>query len=275
MVAEVIAAPAAAEAGAAGVWVVTLRNSGRLNAMSRSMWRQLRAVFEALQHNTAVRCVLIEGAEGSFCAGGDISEYPAFRFEPAALRDFHENDVWGGLAAMLACDVPIVAHIGGACMGAGVEIASCCDIRIASSTARFGAPIAKLGFPMAPREAQLVASAVGDLTARQMLLEAATFTAADMLTRGFLSRVAEPDLAAADALGTACRVAALAPAAARMNKQTMRALNASKMPFAPAGSAPAAIENIVNGPQDPYAYANSAEHREGIEAFLAKRPPVF
>jgi enoyl-CoA hydratase len=71
-----------------------------------------------------------------------------------ALRAFHEDDVWGGLQAMLDCDVPIVAQIEGNCMGAGVEIASCCDIRIAGATAKFGAPIAKLGFPMAPREAR-------------------------------------------------------------------------------------------------------------------------
>ena len=272
MTAEVVAAPAAGEAGAAGVVVVTLRHTGRLNAMSRAMWRQLRSVFESIQRNTEARCVLIEGADGAFCAGGDISEYPAFRFDAAQLRDFHENDVWGGLSAMLACDVPIVARIAGACMGAGVEIASCCDIRIAATGARFGAPIARLGFPMAPREAQLVAGAVGELTARQMLLEAATFTAPDMLARGFLSRVVADDMAATEALGSAQRMAALAPQAARLNKQTLRAL---KMPPALDGQAPTAIENEAKVAADPYAYAPSSEHREGITAFLAKRPPVF
>ena len=272
MTAEVVAAPAVGEAGAAGVVVVTLRNTGRLNAMSRAMWRQLRSVFESIQCSGEARCVLIEGADGAFCAGGDISEYPAFRFDPVLLRDFHENDVWGGLSAMLDCDVPIVARIDGACMGAGVEIASCCDIRIAATGARFGAPIARLGFPMAPREAQLVAGAVGEVTARQMLLEAATFTAPDMLARGFLSRVVPPEQLQADALGTAQRVAALAPQAARLNKQTLRAL---KVPPALDGIALTAIENIASGAVDPYAYADSAEHREGINAFLAKRPPAF
>ncbi|MDY0106301.1 MAG: enoyl-CoA hydratase/isomerase family protein [Giesbergeria sp.] len=272
MTAEVVAAPAAGEAGAAGVVVVTLRNTGRLNAMSRAMWRQLCSVFESIQRNPEARCVLIEGEGGAFCAGGDISEYPAFRFDAVQLRDFHENDVWGGLSAMLNCDVPIVARIDGACMGAGVEMASCCDIRIAATGARFGAPIARLGFPMAPREAQLVAGAVGELTARQMLLEAATFSAPDMLARGFLSRVVPDDRLAADALGTAQRVAALAPQAARLNKQMLRAL---KTPPAPDGWALSAIENIVNGAVDPYAYADSAEHREGIDAFLAKRSPAF
>ena len=260
------------EAGEGGVVRVTLRHTGRLNAMSRPMWRQLRAVFEDLQRRADARCVLIAGEGGAFCAGGDISEYPGFRFDAAALRDFHENDVWGGLNAMLQCDVPVVAQISGACMGAGVEIASCCDIRVAGSGARFGAPIAKLGFPMAPREAQLVAGAVGDVAARQMLLEAATFSALDMLARGFLSRVVADDMVATEALGSAMRIAALAPGAARLNKQVLRAL---KMPPAPDGKAQAAIEMIVNGPHDPYAYADSAEHREGITAFLAKRPPVF
>jgi len=252
-----------------GIVRVVLRHEGRLNAMSRAMWRQLRSTFEGIQRSPDARCVLIEGEGGAFCAGGDISEYPAFRFDAASLRDFHENDVWGGLAAMLACDVPIVARIVGACMGAGVEIASCCDIRVAAADARFGAPIARLGFPMAPREAQLVAGAVGETTARQMLLEAATFSAHDMLARGFLSRVAEPRRLEAEALGAAQRIAALAPGAARLNKQTLRAL---KQPPAQSGPAQAATESIVN---DPYAYAPSAEHREGIAAFLAKRPPVF
>ena len=268
---EVVAAMAAGEAAGRGVMLVTLRHDGRLNAMSRAMWRQLRSVFESIQRSADVRCVLIEGAGQAFCAGGDISEYPAFRFDPQQLRDFHEGDVWGGLAAMLACDAPIVARIAGACMGAGVEIASCCDIRIAETGARFGAPIARLGFPMAPREAALVARAVGDVTARQMLLEAATFSAAEMAQRGFLSRVVEPERLQAEALASALRIATLAPAAARMNKQTLRAMQASDIPQTLAHQAQTAIDSVA----DPYAYADSAEHREGINAFLAKRAPAF
>ena len=283
MAGEVTAERAAGAAGSAGVVQVTLRHGGKLNAMSRAMWLQLRSVFEGVQRSADVRCVLLAGEGAAFCAGGDIAEYPAFRFDAAQLRHFHEVEVWGALQALLDCDVPIVACIEGACMGAGVEIASCCDIRIAASMARFGAPIARLGFPMAPREAQLVAGAVGELTARQMLLEAATFSAEQMLARGFLGRVVEGGggALAAEALASACRIAALAPGAARQNKQTFRAW---KVPPAQAGIAPAAMETGANagtaaargGPlTDPYAYADSAEHREGIAAFLAKRPPVF
>lgn len=266
----------------AGIWEVQLCHEGRLNAMSRAMWRELRAVFEHIQGDARIRCVLVRGAGTAFCAGGDISEYPDFRFDAAQLRHFHEDEVWGGLQAMLQCDVPLVAQIAGPCMGAGVEIASCCDLRLASATARFGAPIAKLGFPMAPREAALVTTVAGDLTARQMLLEAATFSAAEMAQRGFLGRVLADEAAlAAEAQATAARIAALAPAAARMNKQMLRALLEQKMAAVQVPPGPAAMVLEYSTAQaasvcsDPYAYADSAEHREGIAAFLAKRPPNF
>jgi len=249
--------------------VVTLSHPRKFNAMTRAMWRELAEVFTRVQAGDAWRCVLVRGAGAHFCAGGDIAEYPDFRFDAASLRDFHEGDVWGGLAAMLACDVPTVAAIEGNCMGAGMEIASCCDIRVAAEDAKFGAPIARLGFPMAPREAALVARVAGEATARQMLLEAAVLDATEMKARGFLQYLAPAAQVQAWAHASAARIAALAPQAARLNKRTLRALN---QPPALAGQAPEAIENVV---ETAYDYADGAEHREGIAAFLAKRPARF
>jgi enoyl-CoA hydratase/carnithine racemase len=243
---------------------VTLHHPGKLNAMSRSMWRALKSAFVDLQSDPNTRCVLVRGQGGHFCAGGDIAEYPAFRFETETLRAFHEEDVWGALQAMLDCDAPIVAQIDGNCMGAGVEIAACCDIRVASDAARFGAPIARLGFPMAPREAALVLRSVGALTAREMLLSAAVLDAAEMKLRGFLNQVV-----AVSALGAAVqtvvdRILPLAPRATRLNKECFRAL-------ASAATAQAATDLIANA----YHYAASDEHREGVTAFMEKRPPRF
>lgn len=240
---------------------VTLSHPGRFNAMSRAMWRQLKTVFEDLQTRAEVRAVLVCGQDGHFCAGGDISEYPAFRFDEAGLRDFHENDVWGGLSAMLACDVPIFAQIEGNCMGAGVEIASCCDIRLAGESARFGAPIARLGFPMAPREAQLVAREVGLVSAREMLLEAAVLDAVTLQARGFVQAVWPDADVPQQARARALRATQLAPQAARLNKQTLRSLSAQAVP----------PELLATA----YQYADSAEHREGVAAFMAKRKPAF
>lgn len=246
------------------VALVSLSHPGKLNAMSRAMWRDLRVVFEAIQQSSELHGVLIRGEAGHFCAGGDISEYAGFRFNETSLRDFHENDVWGGLQAMLDCDLPIVAQIDGNCMGAGVEIASCCDIRIASDEARFGAPIARLGFPMAPREAALLMRAVGEMSAREMLLSAAVLDAAEMKQRGFLNRLVPAGEVGAAALDCARRISQLAPQAARLNKQLFRAL----VPVLPAQAATDLIANA-------YLYAASAEHREGVSAFIEKRQPRF
>ena len=244
---------------------VTLSHPGKLDAMSRAMWRELRDAFIAIQNARELRCVIVGGSNGGFCAGGDIAEYPQFRFHPESLRRFHEEDVWGGLAAMLACEVPVIAQIEGACMGAGIEIACCCDIRIAGATARFGAPIARLGFPMAPREAQLVAAVAGEATLREMLLEAVQLDAREMKARGFLQRVVPNEGLALEVQASAERIAQLAPQAARMNKRTLRRL-AGQPPDAPLP--PDLLERA-------YDYATSAEHREGISAFLEKRSPRF
>ena len=252
---------------------VTLSHPGRLNAMSRAMWRALRAVLEGdIAPDASVRCVIVRGEGGAFCAGGDISEYPSFRFDEASLRSFHEDEVWGALAAMLDCAVPLVAQIEGPCMGAGLEIASCCDIRLAGASAKFGAPIAKLGFPMAPREAALVQRAVGDALARDMLLAASVHDAQRLYDAGFVLRVV-PDAEMADAaLAHAQRISALAPQAARLNKRTFSALN---RPAAPVDGAQESINSIADLLPAAYRYADSPEHREGIDAFISKRSPVF
>lgn len=239
------------------VWLVEINHTAKRNAMTRQMWKQLRSVFEQLQHNREVRCIVVQGAGEAFCAGGDISEYPDFRFEQPSLASFHENEVWAGLNAILACDIPVVAHIHGACMGAGVEIASCCDVRLSTTDAKFGAPIAKLGFPMAPKELHLVARSVGLHTAQRMLLEAAVFSAQELAAQGWCAQPLALQESLAQVYRTALQIASLAPQAARLNKRTLRALIAG--------------ETV----QNPYAYASGLEHREGIMAFLEKREPHF
>ncbi|WP_225784300.1 enoyl-CoA hydratase/isomerase family protein [Xenophilus sp. Marseille-Q4582] len=244
---------------------VTLCNPGRLNAMTRAMWRELRAVFDELSADAGLRAVRVRGEGAAFCAGGDISEYPAFRFAPESLRAFHEDEVWAALAAILACPVPVVAQITGPCMGAGIEIASCCDIRLAGDSATFGAPIARLGFPMAPREAALVRAAIGDVLARDMLLAAGVHGAARLREAGFLTEVL-PDAELPDAAARKlAQVAALAPQAARAHKALLRGLQAG----------PSQQAWLAQWLPTAYDYADTAEHREGIQAFLDKRPPRF
>jgi enoyl-CoA hydratase/carnithine racemase len=170
---------------------------------------------------------------------------------------------------MLACDVPLLARIEGNCMGAGLEIASCCDIRIAGQSARFGAPIARLGFPMAPRELDLVLQATGASAARAILLEAEVLDAQRMWQLGFLNQVVDDAELPAQSDLHLQRICALAPQAARMHKRMLRVL-------AGAPSAVPGRQSLLDAlAADAYGYADSAEHREGIAAFIAKRKPAF
>lgn len=244
------------------VAVLTLSNPSRLNAITIAMWRQLHDFARRLQADARLRCVIVRGEGGHFAAGGDIAEMQGFRFEPAALREFHEEVVAPALRALIECELPLVAQIDGHCIGGGLEVAACCDLRICADNSRFGAPIARLGFPMAPGELEIVLGVLGPATAAEMLLEARLLDAATALQRGLVHRVVAAGEVEAEAQATAARIAAGAPHAARLNKRTLRLLRQ------PGGLAPAQRAALFD-------YAACADHREGVNAFLEKRPPVF
>lgn len=243
---------------------VTLANPGKHNAIDVAMWRELRALFDELQAqpiDAAPRAVVVCGADGQFASGGDIVEFASFRFDEGQLHDFHERIVAPALQAMLDCDIPLVAQIDGACIGGGLEIAACCDIRIAGEASRFGAPIAKLGFPMAPGELMLLSQVVPAPVLREMLLEARLLDAARALQLGLVHTVVADAEVAAHALQRAEQIVTLSPQSARLNKRTLRQI---------AAGGPTPAERLAH-----FSYADSAEHREGIAAFIEKRPPSF
>lgn len=246
-----------------GVALLTLSHRAKLNAISVAMWQRLREVFDGLaEREPHLRAVLVRGEGGQFAAGADIAEFPAFRFDEAALRRYHEDLIAPALHAMLGCDIPLVAQIEGACVGGGLEIAACCDIRIAAAGSRFGAPIARLGFPMAPDELAVVLHVAGAATVREMLLEARLLDAATALQRGLVHRVVPDTGVTLEVEQTLERIAALAPLAARINKQTLRRLQRPQ-PFG------------EDERRQHFRYAASPDHREGVTAFLEGRPPVF
>ncbi len=249
-----------------GIAHVIINNPARMNSMTRKMWGELEVIFNQIQIDKQVKCVIVRGVGQHFCAGGDISEYAQFRFNSETLENFHEKTVWNGLKAMLSCDVPILAQIQGNCMGAGVEIACCCDIRLCSDNSLFGAPIAKLGFPMAPKEAELVVRELGLPVARQLLLEACVFSAHQMHALGFVSEVTGVDDLSVSVAQRSGKISSLSIEAARLNKQTLRSLVQGYK------SSAQLSEDVT---QHPYAYASNAHHREGVMAFLEKRRPQF
>ena len=246
-----------------GIATLRLSNPGKMNALSLAMWRELRAVFDGLRDNAAApRVVVVRGAGGEFVAGADIEEFPQFRFDPASLAAYHEGVVAPALHAMLDCDLPLIAHIEGACIGGGLEIAACCDLRLCEPASRFGVPIARLGFPMAPAEVEIVAHVTGPTLLREMLIESRLLGAAEAHQRGLVTRVVAADELDAEVRRVARHVAQLSPQALQLNKQVLRRF--ARPAFSEAGA------------REPhFGYADSAEHREGLQAFLEKRPAKF
>jgi enoyl-CoA hydratase len=246
-----------------GIATLRIANPGKMNALSLGMWRELRTVFDAVQHSeSAPRVIVVRGADREFVAGADIEEFPQFRFEPESLAAYHEDIVAPALHAMLDCDVPLIAHIEGACIGGGLEIAACCDLRLCEPTSRFGVPIARLGFPMAPAEVEIVSHIIGQTLLRELLIEARLMGAVEAHERGVVTRVVDADHLDDEVRRVATNIAALSPQAMRLNKRVLRAF----------------ARPTFSQPEDRaahYQYADSDEHREGLQAFMEKRPAKF
>ncbi|GAA0489412.1 enoyl-CoA hydratase/isomerase family protein [Pigmentiphaga daeguensis] len=245
-----------------GVLTLTLAHAGKLNALTAGMWRALATAMRDAAGQPSVRAVVIRGAGGHFAAGADIGEFPVERGSLDSVRRYHERIIAPALRAIDECPLPTVALLQGACVGGGLEIACCCDLRIAGGSTRVGAPIARLGFPMAPAELAGLLAVAGRAVALELLLEGRILDAAEAHAKGLLTRVVEDAELEAELARTLSRLAAGAPLAATLNKRMVRRL---QRPEPLDESELAAF----------FSYSDTRDHREGVAAFLEGRPPVF
>jgi enoyl-CoA hydratase len=163
---------------------VTISNDAKLNTLNSELLLRLAAAFDVEED---IRAVVLAG-EGprAFIGGADIREMGAVT-TPAQGQAFIER-VHGACAAIRACRVPVIARIQGWCLGAGLEIAAACDLRIAADMAKFGMPEVRVGIPSVV-EAALLPGLIGWGRTRRLLLLAETLDAATMESWGFLERV--------------------------------------------------------------------------------------
>lgn len=240
---------------------VTISNPDKLNALNMAMWNALTQHFLDLNHNTDLRCIIIRGANKNFAAGADVEEFSTVRNTLADGMKYHNQTVAAALKAISECQHPVVAAIEGVCVGGGLEIAISSDIRVADPSSRFGIPINKLGFPLAPKELQSLLGLVGRATALEILLEGRILNAIEAKQKGLVHRLS--DDVHTEALETAKRIAQGAPLAARINKKFIRRLS-----FAPERLSD---EELLEA----FSFLNTQDYQEGVLGFLAKQVPEF
>lgn len=233
------------------------------NAMTWDMYERLVDVCKAVNQEEDVRAVVLIGAGGkAFVAGTDIAQFRDFKTEQDALN--YEARVDHVMATIESVRVPVIAAIAGACTGAGASIAACCDIRIASPSARYGLPIARtVGNCLAMSNYVRMAALIGIAKLKDIIMRARLMDAAEMLACGLVSEVVADEAALEPrAQALAEEIAGHAPLTLSTTKEALRRIRDR---LAPEGS----DSDLI------LACYTSRDFREGVEAFLAKRKPVW
>jgi len=243
---------------------VRLSNPGKLNALTVSMWQELKRTLDALSAEDSLRCVVLRGAGSeAFAAGADIAEFATARDNAGQGKVYHRQYVHGALKAVGECRHPTVAMIHGPCVGGGLEIACMCDLRIAGRSGRFGVPISRLGFAIAYDELAAVLPLTGRAVALDILLEGRIWEAREALGKGLLTRVVDDAQLEEEAYAAARRIAAGAPLVNRWHKRFVRRLAPRPAPL---------TESEI---EDNFAYFATEDYRIGMRAFAEKRKPEF
>jgi enoyl-CoA hydratase/carnithine racemase len=251
------------EADGAIGWV-TFDRPARHNAMSYEMWMGLPQALAAHEADPDVKAIVLKGAgERAFISGADISQFDKRRASAAANENYR-SVAGAAFTALRDTPKPTIAMIRGYCIGGGLAVALCCDLRIAADDARMGIPAARLGLGYAQDGVKRLADIVGPAYAKEILFTGRNYDAAEAWRMGLVNRVVAIDALADEVRGTAETIADNAPLTIAAAK---RAINDVMLPLdeQDPGAVQAAIERCFD----------SADFAEGRKAFAEKRRPVF
>ncbi|MFD2235315.1 enoyl-CoA hydratase-related protein [Phaeospirillum tilakii] len=247
---------------AGAVATVLLDRPDRLNALDLPMWRGLAAAFTTLAADDSVRVVVLRGAgTRAFASGADIDEFDTVRSTPEQTRAY-DAELRAALQAIRTCPQPVVAAIWGPCVGGGLELACCCDLRLSARSGRFGVPINRLGLAMAHPELDTIRRIVGPAITLELLLEGRLLDADEALAKGLVTRVVADEALEAEIEATTRRLAETAPLSHRWHKAFLRRLD-DPTPLTRADE------------EETYRFLATEDYAEGLAAFRARRKPVF
>lgn len=248
----------------AGVGIVTFNNPARLNAVSLEMWQAAKVALDKFAGDDAVRVVVLTGAGGkAFVSGADISKFGSERSTLEGVRAYDETTA-ATFNSIADFPKPTIAMIRGYCVGGGLGLASCCDLRICSDDSRFAIPAAKLGIGYGYAGLKRLVDIVGPSFAKEILYTARQFSAAEAYAMGLVNRV----VAAAELESAVKAVTDMIGANAPLT----------------IGAVKVTVGEILKGESDRdlarvnemvEACFKSRDYTEGRTAFMEKRKPAF
>jgi enoyl-CoA hydratase/carnithine racemase len=241
-----------------GIVRLTISNPAKRNALDHAILDGLTAAVEEARD---ARCIVVTGAGGMFSAGYDIGDIPEDVFAVRAER-LVAHPFTAALDALEGCDAPVVAALPGHTIGGGLEMALCCDFRIAADGIRLGMPPAKLGLVYSHTGLRRFIQSIGAPRTRELFLLGRNVDAQTALAWGLVNRVADDVESAGVEL--ASQLAANAPLSIRGNKRIIRELLAADVPL------DEAVERELIALRE--ASFASEDMKEGVRAFAEKRP---
>jgi isohexenylglutaconyl-CoA hydratase len=244
----------------------TLDAPATRNALTDDMVSALARAIALAESRASVRALVIRGAGGTFCSGGDFGRFrtlmstPAPEAGPDPIAQF--NRAFGTMLERLhAAEMATIAVVEGAAMGGGVGLAACCDFVLATGQAQFGMPEVTLGLPPA-QIAPFVAARIGDAPALRLMLTAQRLTAAEALSLGLVDEVLESNAVGARLAALLAALGRAEPAALRATKAVVHARRAESLPM-----------TLDLAAQKFAAALRSGTAAEGLAALNARRPP--
>jgi enoyl-CoA hydratase len=245
-----------------GIALITINNPQALNALTVTSFQLLEQMLGGLENDAAVRVVLLTGAgEKAFVAGGDIRYLGSLDVEGARAFALQAQRVYERIESF---PKPVIAVVNGFALGGGCELAMACDLRIAAETARFGQPEVKLGIIPGFAGTQRLARLVGKGRAKELVFGGEMIDAREAWRIGLVNRVVPADRLMSEARAVAATMVSKSASAIRLAKEAIE--NGLEMDFARAARYEADLFALCFA---------TADAREGIKAFVEKRPPHF
>ena len=247
-----------------GVLEITLNRPDQLNAFTVGMHKLLRAAMESARDNPQIRAIILTGAGRGFCAGQDLSERDPKKGEIVDLNDTLTKNYNPLITMMRALEKPIICAVNGVAAGAGANLALACDIVLASDSAKFIQAFSKIGLIPDAGGTYTLTRLIGEARAKALAMTAMPLSAAKAEEWGLIWKCVPADSLMDEARSLARSLAASATLGIGKTKLVIQ--TASTNTFE---------QQLVLEAKTQGELGRSADFREGVQAFLEKRPAKF